>query len=1287
MMSNHSDKQQTDLNPQSSAEEFRLMVDSIQDYAIFRLDPEGRVASWNLGAERIEGYTAEEIVGQHFSTFYTPDNIAQGRPERALEIARQEGRYEEEDIHLRKDGSQFWARLHITPLYEAKGLRGFSGIIRDITERKKLEIQLAKQAAELATVAEISATVSTILDPQLMLQTVVDLTKARFGLYHAHIYLLNEMTGVLALVAGAGEVGRQMVAEGRTIALDQGQSLVARAAQTRQGIIVNNVRLDPGFLSHPLLPETLSEMAVPIIIGDKVLGVLDVQSEEAGHFTMDDVRPETTLAAQVAVALQNARSFEQAEKTLNDFNVVARRLTHEGWDQYLEATPAELAYLYDLQQVVPFQPNTASDQPEIEKPLTIQGEAIGYVSLREPQAYRGEAAEIIEAVTDRLSAHLENLRLSEQTERALAEVEALYEASTQVIQAKSINETLQALVYNSSFRRFDRVTLLFFDRPWTQERPEFMTPIALWERDNEHPAIAPGTYYTLEQFPVISLFSADQPTILTDIAADERADGNTRMLLVEELGMRSLVVFPLVVGGQWLGVITGQAYTTLSLNETDIRQLKSLTDQAATVIQTQRLFEQTQQTLKLTERLFEAGRRLNTAVDLQAAIAAVVESTPLQEINRAVLLLFEQNEAGEMEAGLVAANWHSGAGTLPTTIGTRYPWEIMGTLNFALSHEPVFFNDTYTDPRVDRFALEVFERQNIRALAVLPLWIGSRQLGVFLLEAEEIHPFTNNEIEPYIALAGQLAIVLDRQNLLEQTKAALAETSILYQTSQTLVVADSLDEILQAIASAEIVPGIIGVSLSTLEVNQLGQPEWSTLAANWSAGPSEATAAVPIGTRFYLPDFPMSQLWISTPESVMLIGDVYHDERVTPVLEAIFRQGNIAAVALLPLFVRGEWIGLITTVWSTPQIFTGRHQRLFNSLALQAAVTVNNQLLLERTQSALVEQERLTADLDNQRSTLQAVLQSIPAGVFVVQSPTGRPLLTNQQAQDLLGRGISPEATKEDLAEVYSAFRYGTDELYPPQEMPLVRGMSGELTTVDDMEIRRPDGRNILLQVFGGPIRDVSGQITASVAIFQDITEQRRTAQEREQLLAEVQAAYRQFVQREWNQFLGESHGGKWSVEHQQSEAILESNGKLKLLQDEVTQAGQIKTISATDEQAAQPALMAPISLRGQVIGTLSLQDIDPDRHWTAEEMALVETVSEQLAQTVENLRLFEETQKRATREQLTRAITDKMRALPDVDSIIETGLTELAKVLTASRTYVRLTMNPDDIAMREVDR
>ena len=101
--------------------------------------------------------------------------------------------------------------------------------------------------------------------------------------------------------------------------------------------------------------------------------------------------------------------------------------------------------------------------------------------------------------------------------------------------------------------------------------------------------------------------------------------------------------------------------------------------------------------------------------------------------------------------------------------------------------------------------------------------------------------------------------------------------------------------------------------------------------------------------------------------------------------------------------------------------------------------------------------------------------------------------------------------------------------------------------------------------------------------------------------------------------------------------------------------------------------MAVPIALRGQQIGRLSLQDLDPDREWSSEELALVETVSEQLAQTIENLRLFDDTQQRAVREQLTREITDKMRAAPDVETIIQTGLTELAQALGVSRSYVKL--------------
>jgi PAS domain S-box-containing protein len=124
----------------SSEERFRLLVESVVDYAIFILDPDGRVASWNAGAERIKGYTAEEILGRHFSIFYPPEVVARGWPERELEGARAEGRFEDEGWRVRKDGSRFWANVVITALYDRQGdLRGFAKVTRDLSARKRIE--------------------------------------------------------------------------------------------------------------------------------------------------------------------------------------------------------------------------------------------------------------------------------------------------------------------------------------------------------------------------------------------------------------------------------------------------------------------------------------------------------------------------------------------------------------------------------------------------------------------------------------------------------------------------------------------------------------------------------------------------------------------------------------------------------------------------------------------------------------------------------------------------------------------------------------------------------------------------------------------------------------------------------------------------------------------------------------------------------------------------------------------------------------------------------------------
>jgi PAS domain S-box-containing protein len=124
-----------------SEERFRLLVEGVQDYAIFLLDPEGRVASWNSGARLINGYESHEILGQHFSRFYPQEAIDRGWPEHELEVARAVGRFEDEGWRIRKDGSRVWTNVVITTLYDAKGaIRGFAKVTRDLTQRRRVEL-------------------------------------------------------------------------------------------------------------------------------------------------------------------------------------------------------------------------------------------------------------------------------------------------------------------------------------------------------------------------------------------------------------------------------------------------------------------------------------------------------------------------------------------------------------------------------------------------------------------------------------------------------------------------------------------------------------------------------------------------------------------------------------------------------------------------------------------------------------------------------------------------------------------------------------------------------------------------------------------------------------------------------------------------------------------------------------------------------------------------------------------------------------------------------------------
>ena len=244
-----------------SEQQFRMLVRGVKDYAIYMLDREGRVTNWNLGAERIKGYAESEIIGEHFSRFYTETDRSSGEPQRALETALREGKYEREAWRVRKDGSLFWAHVLIDPIFDDNGQHvGFAKITRDATEKKKAEMELEKarealfQSQKLQALGELTGGIAHDFNN---LMTVIagsaDFLRRNRDMPEAK--KLNYIDGILETVERATTLTSQLLTFGRrqtvkprvlSIAerLESARTLLGRTLGSKYGIAVEPV--EPG---------------------------------------------------------------------------------------------------------------------------------------------------------------------------------------------------------------------------------------------------------------------------------------------------------------------------------------------------------------------------------------------------------------------------------------------------------------------------------------------------------------------------------------------------------------------------------------------------------------------------------------------------------------------------------------------------------------------------------------------------------------------------------------------------------------------------------------------------------------------------------------------------------------------------------------------------------------------------------------------------------------------------------------------------------------------------------
>src|ERR671936_2140714 len=327
-----------------SSDAFRLLVENVTEYAIYMLDRDGYVLTWNAGGKRIKGYDADEILGKHFSIFYTAADAKRGKPDYALRIAEGEGRFEDEGWRVRRDGSRFWAHVVITALRSPDGrLIGYAKITSDLTEQKRREderaalLALERQAREdaqagldrIRAIQSVTEAALTFFSLDELLPELLERIRAVLGADTAAVLLLSEDGDVLIARAAKGleeEVERN-------VRIPLGAGFAGRVAAERRPIVLDDVeRAD---VLNPILLEKgiRSLVGVPLLVQSRVLGVLHVGTFRRRPFSNDDVELLQIIADRVALSIDHARLVAVATAARSEADAASAQLRALGREQ------------------------------------------------------------------------------------------------------------------------------------------------------------------------------------------------------------------------------------------------------------------------------------------------------------------------------------------------------------------------------------------------------------------------------------------------------------------------------------------------------------------------------------------------------------------------------------------------------------------------------------------------------------------------------------------------------------------------------------------------------------------------------------------------------------------------------------------------------------------------------------------------------------------------------------------------------------------------------------------
>ncbi len=862
------------------------------------------------------------------------------------------------------------------------------GSFTDITERLKVQAAITKLASDLQIVAEVSRIATTILDTEQLLQQVVDLTKERFGLYHVHIYLMGEDKQRLNLAAGAGELGQMMVADGYQIPLIEKESLVARAARTRQGVIVNDVREEAGFLSNPLLPGTRSELAAPLIVGDEVLGVLDVQSDEVDYFSETDINIQTTLALQIAAALQNAAQYQKAQEALAELTKLQQIMVHEGWESYLQEDHLS-GYVYDLHQLQPLEPENDTVDPvaglnlndtAVRSPLTVRGATIGTLGIYDPsgQPVSPEKRYLLESISQQVAEALERARLFEETEMARTQVEqALAETQRRTEELAIINEIVtklgSSLDMQTSMQSVAdglaealgveqvRVTLV-------DESKKNLTIMAE-HHNSDKTESALGMKIPLAGNELTQEVMRRRKAVkITDVENDARVGPVRDMLLAQ--GIEQIFVLPMLSGNEVIGTVGVDILDKNQMLTADQMQLaEKIVSQAATAVQSSRLFTQVEERAAELATINAISEVASSQLELDALIEVV--GLRLYETfnskNLYIALYDEKTDTIDFpffyikEEGLSelpSVSLHEGGGLAAQIIQ---------------SGEPVLLKTITVENAQAKGAVIIDPHLTSNSYIGVPMMVGNKVIGVIgVNDRTENQIFTESDRDLLLTLAGTVGVAIQNARLFVETEERAEELAVINQVAEVVAQQLETDQLFTAVH--EQIKRTLAVDTFFASVYNSSK-DWFEFVYFFDHGRQTQVDPLPAD-----PSYETVQVYQSgKPITINYTKEEYEVQKgmADKLLDAGKMPSNMIFV---PLRAGAEIIGVVSIQNYQFYWYTEADVALFGGIANHVAVALENIRLFTETQKR-AERERLVNEINQKIQSTTSVESALQIAV------------------------------------------------------------------------------------------------------------------------------------------------------------------------------------------------------------------------------------------------------------------------------------------------------------------